>query len=79
VLTPTSLILYLVTRRLCTTDERIVHNAHNHPSGVSEPSYADKEITLELRRVLRTIDVRVLDHLIVGAGMATSMAQRGML
>ena len=46
---------------------------------MSEPSYADKEITLELRRVLRTIDVRVLDHLIVGAGMATSMAQRGML
>ena len=68
-----------VVRRCLTHNAAAVIFAHNHPSGVSEPSYADKEITLELRRVLRTIDVRVLDHLIVGAGMATSMAQRGML
>lgn len=63
----------------------IEHNAaavifgHNHPSGVSEPSAADRSITLRLRDALALIEVRVLDHLIVGSGTPTSMAQRGMI
>ncbi len=61
------------------------HNAaalilcHNHPSGVAEPSQADRGITARLREALDLIDVRVLDHLIVGDGDCCSMAQRGLL
>lgn len=51
--------------------------AHNHPSGVSEPSAADRAITQRLKEALDLIDVRVLDHLVVGAGEPTSLAQRG--
>lgn len=53
--------------------------AHNHPSGVAEPSQADERITLRLRDALALIDVRVLDHMIVGDGPVMSMAERGML
>lgn len=53
--------------------------AHNHPSGVSEPSQADLRITERLRDALALVDVRVLDHLIVGEGPATSFAERGLL
>lgn len=52
--------------------------AHNHPSGVAEPSTADREITLRLRDALNLIDVRVLDHMIVG-DRCTSMAELGMI
>jgi DNA repair protein RadC len=52
--------------------------AHNHPSGVAEPSAADREITLRLRDALNLIDVRVLDHMIVG-DQCTSMAELGMI
>jgi|TARA_B110000261_G_C12849027_1_gene263566 DNA repair protein RadC len=52
--------------------------AHNHPSGVSEPSQADIAITERLRKALALIDVRVLDHLIVGEEV-TSFAERGLL
>jgi DNA repair protein RadC len=54
--------------------------AHNHPSGVAEPSYADERITLRLRDALALIDIRVLDHIIVGDGESTvSLAERGLL
>ncbi len=53
--------------------------AHNHPSGVAEPSAADRAITLELRNVLQLVGVRVLDHLIIGSGEPVSMASRGLL
>ncbi len=53
--------------------------AHNHPSGVSEPSQADRRITDRLRTALALIDVRVLDHMIVGDGEMTSFAERGLL
>ncbi|MFC5583315.1 RadC family protein [Rhodanobacter terrae] len=53
--------------------------AHNHPSGVAEPSTADRAITLELRNALQLIGVRVLDHLIIGSGEPVSMAARGLL
>jgi DNA repair protein RadC len=53
--------------------------AHNHPSGVSEPSSADRRITEKLRDALNLIDVRILDHLVVGEGRPTSFAERGWL
>lgn len=53
--------------------------AHNHPSGVAEPSASDKAITRELAQALRLIGVRVLDHLVVGAGEPVSMAAMGMV
>ena len=52
--------------------------AHNHPSGEPEPSLADKEITKRLSDALALIDVRVLDHIIVGS-TCTSFAERGLL
>lgn len=53
--------------------------AHNHPSGVSEPSQADRAMTTRLIEALKLIDVRVLDHFIVGGGDATSLAEMGMM
>lgn len=52
--------------------------AHNHPSGVAEPSAADRAITSELRDALRLIGVRILDHIVVGAE-CVSMAGRGLM
>ena len=52
--------------------------AHNHPSGVSEPSEADKRITRRLTDALAVIDVKVLDHIVVGE-TAVSFAERGLL
>lgn len=53
--------------------------AHNHPSGVAEPSAADRAITKELGDGLQYIGVRVLDHLVVSAAECVSMAARGLL
>lgn len=53
--------------------------AHNHPSGVAEPSQADRQITDRLVNSLSTIDIRVLDHMVVGSGMVVSFAERGWL
>lgn len=53
--------------------------AHNHPSGVAEPSQADERITKRLKTALELVDIRVLDHIIVGGGHCTSFAQRGLL
>jgi DNA repair protein RadC len=53
--------------------------AHNHPSGMSEPSQDDRNITLKLREALALIDVKVLDHIIVGDGEPISLAGRGWL
>jgi DNA repair protein RadC len=52
--------------------------AHNHPSGVAEPSRADEMLTQTLKSALALVDVRVLDHVVVGAGACISMAQRGL-
>ncbi|HOX70645.1 MAG: DNA repair protein RadC [Dokdonella sp.] len=51
--------------------------AHNHPSGVSEPSAADRAITVRLRDALALVDIRVLDHFVIGEGAPTSLARRG--
>ena len=53
--------------------------AHNHPSGVAEPSAADERITRRLLSALELVDIRLLDHLVVADGVSTSMASRGML
>ncbi|NRF70141.1 DNA repair protein RadC [Aquincola sp. S2] len=53
--------------------------AHNHPSGLAEPSRADEFLTQTLKNALQLIDVRVLDHLVVGQGAVVSIAERGLL
>ena len=53
--------------------------AHNHPSGLAEPSAADKLTTMRIKHTLELIDVRLLDHLIVGAGEVCSMKDLGLL
>jgi len=53
--------------------------AHNHPSGVAEPSQADERITKRLKSALELVDIRLLDHLIIGDGQTTSMASRGLM
>jgi len=53
--------------------------SHNHPSGIPEPSESDRRITHQLKETLTLIDVRVLDHIIVGAGVTYSFAESGHL
>lgn len=51
--------------------------AHNHPSGVAEPSQADRDLTKQLQKALALVEVRVLDHIVVGDGTTVSFAERG--
>jgi len=53
--------------------------AHNHPSGVAEPSQADRQITERLQAALGLLDIRVLDHVVVGDTGTVSLAERGWL
>jgi DNA repair protein RadC len=53
--------------------------AHNHPSGVAEPSQADELITQRIREALALVDIRLLDHIIVGDGVSVSLAERGLI
>ncbi len=53
--------------------------AHNHPSGVAEPSAADKRITERLQAALTLLDIKVLDHIIIGRGRGYSFAEAGLL
>lgn len=53
--------------------------AHNHPSGVAEPSHADENLTSVLKQALALVDVRVLDHFVVGGACVLSFAERGLL
>ncbi len=68
-----------VVQRSLALNAAAVIFAHNHPSGVAEPSQADERITLRLRDALALVDVRVLDHMIVGDGQVLSMAERGLI
>lgn len=68
-----------VVRRAITHNAAAVIFCHNHPSGVPEPSHEDKVLTEKLRDVLDVIDVRVLDHIVVGDGQTTSFSERGLL
>ena len=53
--------------------------AHNHPSGVAEPSHADENLTTALKQALALVDVRVLDHFVIGGSSVLSFAERGLL
>lgn len=68
-----------VVERVLALNAAAVIFAHNHPSGVAEPSAADRHITDRLRQALGLVDVRVLDHLIIGEGRPVSFAERGWL
>jgi len=68
-----------VVRRCLAHNAAAVILAHNHPSGIAEPSQDDRTITLRLREALGLIEVRVLDHIVIGDGLPISLAQRGWL
>ena len=68
-----------VVRQALARNAAAVILAHNHPSGVAEPSQADELITLRLKDALGLVDIRVLDHLIVGDSRCVSLAERGVL
>ena len=53
--------------------------AHNHPSGLAEPSHADESLTTALKQALALVDVRVLDHFIIANNQALSFAEKGLL
>lgn len=68
----------VVSRALQYSSSAVIF-AHNHPSGVAEPSSADKRITERLQEALGLLDIRVLDHIIVGRGREYSFAEAGLL
>jgi DNA repair protein RadC len=78
-LSQTSVYPREVVRRAMTLNAGAVILAHNHPSGLAEPSRADEYLTASLKGALALVDVRVLDHLVVGRGQVVSMAERGLL
>ena len=68
-----------VVKRALAHNAAAVILAHNHPSGVAEPSRADEFLTQTLKSALALVDVRVLDHLVIGYGAVVSFAERGLL
>jgi DNA repair protein RadC len=68
-----------VVKRALKLNASAVILAHNHPSGVAEPSQADELITVRLRDALALVEIRMLDHLIVGGATVTSLAERGLV
>ncbi len=78
-LTQTSVYPREVVKRALALNAGAVVLAHNHPSGVAEPSRADEFLTQTLKAALQLVDVRVLDHLVIGQGQVVSMAERGLL
>lgn len=78
-LTQTSVYPREVARLALALNAGAVILAHNHPSGLPEPSLADESLTKTLKSVLGGLDVRVLDHLVVGGTHCVSMAERGLI
>lgn len=78
-LTQTSVYPREVVKRALDHNAAAMVFAHNHPSGLAEPSVADTEITDALKRALALVDIRVLDHFIVGKGGWMSFAERGLI
>lgn len=68
-----------VVKRALALHAAAVVLVHNHPSGDAEPSRADQTLTQNLAAALKLVDVRVLDHLVVGHGGVVSFAERGLL
>lgn len=69
----------VVVQRALEINAAAVIFAHNHPSGIAEPSNADEQITRRLKDALALVDVRVLDHIVVGVTETISMAEKGLL
>ena len=78
-LTQTSVYPREVLKRALFHNAASIIFAHNHPSGIAEPSRADETLTQSLKAALALVDVRVLDHFIVGSDSALSFAERGLL
>jgi DNA repair protein RadC len=78
-LTQTSVYPREVAKRALELGAAAVILAHNHPSGAAEPSRADECLTQTLKSALALVDVRVLDHLVVGQATVVSFAERGLL
>ncbi|OUR86775.1 hypothetical protein A9Q81_28070 [Gammaproteobacteria bacterium 42_54_T18] len=68
-----------VVKQTLASNAAAVIFAHNHPSGIAEPSQSDQQITERLVKALNLVDVRVLDHMIVGDDEVVSFAERGLL
>ncbi len=66
-----------VVRRALAHNAASVIVGHNHPSGHAEPSAADRAVTVRLKQALALVDLRLLDHLVIGDGLPVSMAARG--
>lgn len=78
-LTQTSVFPREVVKRALTHNAAAVIFAHNHPSGTTEPSQADRHLTRALADALRTIDIHVLDHFVVAPGKILSFAEQGLM
>lgn len=78
-LTQTSVYPREVVKRALHYNAAAVIFAHNHPSGVAEPSRADEALTVALKQALALVDVRVLDHFVVAGDGALSFAERGLM
>ena len=78
-LTQTSVYPREVVKRVLHHNAAAVVFAHNHPSGVAEPSQSDRMLTDALMQALSLVDVRVLDHFIVAGGNVMSFAEQGMI
>lgn len=78
-LTQTSVYPREVVKRALHHNAAALIFAHNHPSGIAEPSRSDEALTQALKQSLALVDVKVLDHFIIGAGAAMSFAERGLL
>lgn len=78
-LTQTAVYPREVVKRALALNAGAVIFAHNHPSGVPEPSRADELLTRTLKDALAYVEVRVLDHFVVGGAKAVSFAERGMM
>lgn len=66
-----------IVKRALAVNAAAIILAHNHPSGVAEPSQADERITRRVKAALELVDIRLLDHLVIGDGTCTSLASRG--
>ena len=78
-LTQTAVYPREIVKAALTHNAACVLFAHNHPSGVAEPSRADELLTQTLRQSLQLVDVRVLDHLVIAGTSVVSFAERGLL
>lgn len=68
-----------VVKRALELNANAIIISHNHPSGIPEPSQADENITHKLKDALATVDIRLLDHIIIGDSEHTSLAERGVI